>query len=851
MLTCHYSLQERVSERLDTEPTSSESQECSNSDSDSDESMNNHGNNRTPIHTPPGSDSGDRSPARLETFARLSMDDGHQKQAPWTTRGRESSQANTSKRAASSELVRPPERKSSVSNVCSGYAKPSRRPQVRKPQPAQPARRIVTGRPSQSPQITSQHTAAKAEQLAAQYFPMRQTTSDSGYASQPPSRHNTSIETKYDMLKQPISSPISQGQLANEIKGIYGGLVMVEAKCMSIDENQAKDLTKTLNTEQWQALIALHRTLLYEHHDFLMATQHPSATPAIRGLATKYHMPARMWRHGIHSFLEVLRHRRPESQEYMLAFIYLAYQMMALLYETVPAFTDTWIECLGDLARYRMAIEDDKEVHTLWGGVASRWYSTASDRHPAIGRLYHHLGILEKPSVLKLFLYGKSLTCSSPFQNARDSLLTLCSPIVKGGQVSQNNQSWVEAATLTFYANALMGGEESVSQLSSDAISVLRKEPAAHLTNTGAFITITSIAHLLEFGSTTNKIFQLFRSAATEASWKLPHSTGETGSQASSSNGGSGVFDVVVSDVPGVPGVPGVPAVSGVSSVPPVSSAERTWCSLPVYHHYCAVLNSFLDRTLDSNALPDLLPTIHTILVWLHSIHSLLSRNHDDHDLHTISPLLNGLSWRGLATFLNHLKARENINMQTQGFTQQALFARANPGNKPILLPEDHHLRGLLWTQSYHPPGWFDHLSEDDDRFEQTDTVHKLRTSRVLLLALKLASYAQHLRYDMQSGLFWTPQPAQPLAPSPRDGETSSFGPLVAAATRAARPGLAADSIRFTQATTKQPKHSYPKMNAQLPKWKNGGRDHPRDPEVYEGDFTGATLRGDYKYEFG
>lgn len=27
--------------------------------------------------------------------------------------------------------------------------------------------------------------------------------------------------------------------------------------------------------------------------------------------------------------------------------------MMALLHETVPAFENTWIECLGDLSRYR------------------------------------------------------------------------------------------------------------------------------------------------------------------------------------------------------------------------------------------------------------------------------------------------------------------------------------------------------------------------------------------------------------------------------------------------------------------------------------------------------------------
>ena len=37
----------------------------------------------------------------------------------------------------------------------------------------------------------------------------------------------------------------------------------------------------------------------------------------------------------------------------------MAYSMIALLYETVPAFEDTWIECLGDLSRYRMAVKED------------------------------------------------------------------------------------------------------------------------------------------------------------------------------------------------------------------------------------------------------------------------------------------------------------------------------------------------------------------------------------------------------------------------------------------------------------------------------------------------------------
>nr|XP_036577376.1 uncharacterized protein CTRU02_12609 [Colletotrichum truncatum]KAF6784347.1 hypothetical protein CTRU02_12609 [Colletotrichum truncatum] len=163
------------------------------------------------------------------------------------------------------------------------------------------------------------------------------------------------------LIKQPETRPISQEQLVAEVKGIYAGLVMVESKCIEVDnaqDSKSESATK-LNNEQWQALIALHRTLLHEHHDFFLASQHPSANPALRRLANKYAMPARMWRHGIHNFLELLRDRLPASLEHMLTFIYLAYSMMALLYETVPTFNDTWIKGLGDLGRYQMAMEKD------------------------------------------------------------------------------------------------------------------------------------------------------------------------------------------------------------------------------------------------------------------------------------------------------------------------------------------------------------------------------------------------------------------------------------------------------------------------------------------------------------
>ncbi|KAK2005909.1 hypothetical protein LZ32DRAFT_502013, partial [Colletotrichum eremochloae] len=88
---------------------------------------------------------------------------------------------------------------------------------------------------------------------------------------------------------------------------------IVESKCIEVDNVRDSSIegesNPRINNKQWQALIALHRTLLHEHHDFFLASQHPSDSPALRRLASKYAMPARMWRHGIHSFLELLRHR--------------------------------------------------------------------------------------------------------------------------------------------------------------------------------------------------------------------------------------------------------------------------------------------------------------------------------------------------------------------------------------------------------------------------------------------------------------------------------------------------------------------------------------------------------------
>ena len=507
---------------------------------------------------------------------------------------------------------------------------------------------------------------------------------------------------------------------------------MVEAKCINIDSQKASHPEERLSTEQWQALVALHRTLLYEHHDFLMATQHPSANPALLGLATKYSMPARMWKHGIHAFLEVLRHRRPESQEYMLAFIYLAYQMMSLLLETVPNFTDTWIECLGDLARYRMAIEEDRDIHTIWGGVAGRWYAMAADRHPVVGRLYHHSGILERPSLRKFYLFARALTSVVPFLNAKESLGTLCSPVLNDG--IRTGAQLPETSLIRFHARAFTSKDE-VELVASDgaqALAQLADTPDEKFAGYGVACAVTNIAALFGYGSPDNVLRQLYDSALNKDI------------QASRPSQQRGIS-----------------STSQLTSDPTLFDSEIP--SPPVIDFCFHSFNTIIRRTPgEKKPLQRLLPFVHATLVFLSSIEILrtsskqsTTNKNKTNCQNTMDTLLpsNKLDWSALSAFLNLAASLYPITPEIEDFADKGTFP-----TKGVPLLEDYMIRGLVWTQWYFGPNWFEEHSEDDDssRGIETEDNGKLphRAARVLYLGMTLARRSSSLVYDRETQRF-------------------------------------------------------------------------------------------------
>ncbi|KAH8591838.1 hypothetical protein B0O99DRAFT_744095 [Bisporella sp. PMI_857] len=503
-------------------------------------------------------------------------------------------------------------------------------------------------------------------------------------------------EEIYDIIMQPETRPISQEQLVAEVKGIYAGLVMVEAKCIEIDSKQATlgqvdGPQSNLNNEQWQAMIALHRTLIHEHHDFLLASQHPSASPALRRLASKYAMPARMWRHGIHSFLELLRHRLPASLDHMLAFIYLAYSMMALLYETVPAFEDTWIECLGDLGRYRMAIEDDDiRDREVWTGVARHWYSKASDKAPTTGRLYHHLAILARPNALQqLFYYAKSLCVVAPFTSAKESVLTLFEPVL-----SENNQNqyrlspldtaFVKAQGLLFTNTDIDKFDEGLPELlrllSAQIGRVTRK-----FMEQGCHISIANSVAMLGWASHENPLMKAI----------TPGSTSE----------GASANDISLSRI--------------------------------TFQKAMQLSNSALDIVLDRIGDPNVLPYIHCTLVFMLCI----SRHPAAMKL-----LEADFPFEKLKRQLNTFEKSDRITNETFPLPEK---------NDSRPLPEDFALRGLSWADNYFPDTWFtgDKIDEEE-KYQERPSMTAQRKERIKWIAYRIITPDGKLQYDSEKSEF-------------------------------------------------------------------------------------------------
>lgn len=223
----------------------------------------------------------------------------------------------------------------------------------------------------------------------------------------------------------------------------------------------------------------------------------PSVPASLRNIPTKYNVIVRLWTYGFHKLLEALRRASFTSAlafEYLQEFIYYAYIFYTGLLEepSLSTFKGGWLEALGDLARYRMAVAamignsqlggdkltaaslsevpttNGKRVHRgprslsdapaariddspspsvglaaaralevepekeRWRNVAKEWYATGLAEQPGTGKLHHHLGLLcrevEADELRGVYHFAKRYNSNTHFYS-KLLKLSLCSSV--------------------------------------------------------------------------------------------------------------------------------------------------------------------------------------------------------------------------------------------------------------------------------------------------------------------------------------------------------------------------------------------------------------------------------------
>ncbi|OAA40060.1 hypothetical protein NOR_06054 [Metarhizium rileyi] len=497
-----------------------------------------------------------------------------------------------------------------------------------------------------------------------------------------------------ELVPQPLTRKITSEELYVEVVGIYRGVVGVEKSCIELC---AVAKANEIRFKHYRGLIKIHRAALHDHHDFLLATQHPAASPALRSLPAEHRIPARLWRHGIHTLLEVFRCKLPHSKEFMLEFAHDAYLMVALLYETIPLFRDTWSECLGDLGRYRMALETDTEDRNVWADVARGWYSKTSDKLPTVGRLHHHLAILARPNALKqLFYYAKSLCVPIPFHSTKDSVKTLFEPLLDmEPDATLEGVELVDAAFVRVHAVLFTDTHKDLLEPSMRLfLGLLDKRIGSEhgfFLETGYYIGISLSCLLLGFGDESNVLMKA-----------IPKSQ---------------------------------ECMADESDDEEPEPSDAFWMAVSFT---AQTFNLILTRSPDKNTWS----CIHTLLVFYRF---MVRFDAGKRYLEDIIP------WEKFALLLNYLLRQTNNPRRLD----TPVFPWPEDGQaKP--LPEDYALRGCVYTEDYFPDKWFDNAGiEEQARCLELPSVAEQRRERLVWLGHGLAMRNERLHWNEDERQFF------------------------------------------------------------------------------------------------
>lgn len=504
----------------------------------------------------------------------------------------------------------------------------------------------------------------------------------------------------------------------NELKALEQSLTEMHRKLTSEPEAGIAVLLKPQQEQHlhptndaslaWAELVSLHKELADCHYNFLKLALDPKNPPGLRPFPVKYNIPVRLWQTGFHAILERLRFawmsNNPFALDLLTDFIYDGYQFYTELLEdqTLSTFRTAWIEALGDLARYRMAVasalipdkpkrkpssgaridddDDDEPVASgasigqevadnwdvedkeTWRTTARDWYDMGITEKPGEGRLHHHLGLLCRDvrgqEGRALYHFAKSLTASHPFETSRESVL----PLFDASLQFQRSTPDATAVDLFVRLHGMLFTRidlDNYSTVMSRFMERLEEDASLDGVSRKACVTqvdwllmgTVNLAAILQYGSESGLIRKALaqEGASRRRQQPLNEEEGEDGEEEDEDT-------------------PLIPQHSSPTTPPPSYT-------LAVDHAFAVLEFAFVHPFRQQGIHQVLNPYLTILLTFLATIF----RNP------TVgSPLVNHVPWRRLAEFVNGLDL-EGLREETR------LVA-------PAPLPEDWAMRGMEWV---------------------------------------------------------------------------------------------------------------------------------------------------------
>ena len=345
---------------------------------------------------------------------------------------------------------------------------------------------------------------------------------------------------------------------------------------------------------------------------------------------------------------------------------------------------------------------------------------------PKVGRLYHHLAILARPfTIAQLALYCRSLTCATPFESARNSVMTMFTPILEGREIVYQRSNtteviFISAHAVLFTGQTLADYDKFVTQLTvGDQFFKFIARAGVKYKEIGVSVGLANIAALYAYNATNKRgVFcSLLRLRIEErrSARDTPLSEGTTAGQSTSGKN--------------------LQQVKNLSTYEQEKSLGQLKRALRITFE---TLSIALRRPSEKNVYP----MIHFYMVFLWFL-STVPR--------AMELIERDVPWNAIVSFVNTLLKQGDLmaRLVSSSFPWGAYGNRARP------LPEDFVMRGLLHTDDYFPPNWFQNAGiDDEERVLELPSFNAPRVDRIVSCCLKIASLRIWIVFDSNDGKF-------------------------------------------------------------------------------------------------